>query len=132
MKKAVLWDLGGVILSSPFEAFNRYEAEHVLPTDFIRTVNATNPHENAWALLERSEITIDEFYEAFALESETLGWRVPGADVLRWIEDIPFSETRNYVQRVLENAVVYDMINPNRSGAPQPGRLSAYLGQRAP
>jgi soluble lytic murein transglycosylase len=58
--------------------------------------------------------------------------RLPGADVLRWIEDIPFSETRNYVQRVLENAVVYDMINPNRSGAPQQGRLSAYLGQRAP
>jgi len=58
--------------------------------------------------------------------------RLPGADVLRWIEDIPFSETRNYVQRVLENAVVYDMINPNRSGTPQQGRLSAYLGQRAP
>ena len=56
MMKAVLWDFGGVILTSPFEAFNRYEAEHGLPTDFIRPVNATNPHDNAWALLERSEI----------------------------------------------------------------------------
>ena len=56
--------------------------------------------------------------------------RLPGADVLRWIEDIPFSETRNYVQRVLENAVVYEMINPNRGG--QQRRISAYLGQRAP
>ena len=82
MMKAVLWDFGGVILSSPFEAFNRYEAEHALPTNFIRTVNATNPHENAWALLERSEITIDEFDEAFAVEAAALGWRVPGADVL--------------------------------------------------
>ncbi|MEA3185116.1 MAG: putative hydrolase of the superfamily [Ilumatobacteraceae bacterium] len=82
MKKAVLWDFGGVILSSPFEAFNRYEAERGLPNDFIRSVNATNPHDNAWALLERNEITIDEFDDAFAAEAEALGWRVPGADVL--------------------------------------------------
>jgi peptidoglycan lytic transglycosylase len=56
--------------------------------------------------------------------------RMPGTDVLRWIEDIPFSETRNYVQRVIENAVVYDMINPNRGA--QQRRVSSYLGQRAP
>jgi soluble lytic murein transglycosylase len=54
--------------------------------------------------------------------------RLPGADVVRWIEDIPFSETRNYVQRVLENAVVYDLINPNRGGDGR-NRLSYYLGQ---
>ena len=63
MKKAVLWDFGGVILSSPFEAFNRYESLHGLPTDFIRSVNATNPHGNAWAMLERSDVTGPEFDE---------------------------------------------------------------------
>ncbi len=52
MIRAVLWDFGGVILSSPFEAFNRYEAANGLPADFIRSVNATNPDTNAWALLE--------------------------------------------------------------------------------
>ena len=56
--------------------------------------------------------------------------RMPGTDVLRWIEDIPFSETRNYVQRVLENAVVYETLNPNRQSGQR--RLSNYLGQRAP
>lgn len=79
---AVLWDFGGVILSSPFEAFNRYEAEHGLPTDFIRTVNATDPHTNAWARLERSEVSPSEFDAVFAAESEALGHRIPGADVL--------------------------------------------------
>ena len=54
--------------------------------------------------------------------------RLPGADVLRWIEDIPFSETRNYVQRVIENTVVYDVME-QRAGA-SPVRISAYLGQR--
>jgi putative hydrolase of the HAD superfamily len=82
MITAVLWDFGGVILSSPFEAFNRYETEQGLPLDFIRTVNATNPDANAWARLERNEIGPDGFDEAFASDSEALGHRVQGADVL--------------------------------------------------
>ena len=80
--RAVLWDFGGVILSSPFQAFNRYESEKGLPRDLIRRVNATNPDTNSWALLERSEITPGEFDAMFAAESEALGHRVPGADVL--------------------------------------------------
>ncbi len=80
--KAVLWDFGGVILSSPFEAFRRYEATHGLPQDIIRTVNAKNPDNNAWALLERNDITPSQFDSLFAEESETLGYRIPGADVL--------------------------------------------------
>ncbi len=82
MIRAVLWDFGGVILSSPFEAFNDYEDAHGLPRDFIRTVNATDPHDNAWARLERTEIDADAFDRAFAEESAALGHRVPGADVL--------------------------------------------------
>ena len=80
--QAVLWDFGGVILSSPFEAFNTYEAEKGLPLDLIRRVNSTNPHSNAWALLERNDIGPQEFDSLFATESEALGHRVPGADVL--------------------------------------------------
>lgn len=80
--RAVLWDFGGVILSSPFEAFNRYEDAHGLPRDFIRSVNATDPDTNAWARLERSELTPAGFDEAFAEESARLGHRVPGAAVL--------------------------------------------------
>lgn len=53
--------------------------------------------------------------------------RRPGADVVDWIEDIPFSETRNYVQRVVENAMVYDLINP--AGSRSGGRVSYFLGQ---
>jgi soluble lytic murein transglycosylase len=55
--------------------------------------------------------------------------RMPGVDVIRWIEDIPFSETRGYVQRVLENAVVYDTMHPNRARTPVTTRLSSYLGK---
>ena len=82
MIKAVLWDFGGVILTSPFEAFRRYEREHNLPQDFIRAVNAADPHTNAWALMERSEVTPQQFDDLFAIESAALGHRVSGSDVL--------------------------------------------------
>jgi soluble lytic murein transglycosylase len=54
--------------------------------------------------------------------------RMPGVDVIEWIEKIPFSETRNYVQRVVENAMVYDLMNP--SGSRSGGRVSYFLGTR--
>ena len=82
MIRAVLWDFGGVILSSPFEAFRAYEGQRGIPHDFIRTVNATDPDVNAWARLERAELDHAEFDVAFATESAALGHEVPGADVL--------------------------------------------------
>lgn len=82
MHRAVLFDFGGVIVSSPFESFNHYEREHGLPNNFIRSINSLDPHENAWARLERSEISHSEFDQLFAAESENYGYRVSGADVL--------------------------------------------------
>lgn len=55
--------------------------------------------------------------------------RMAGIDVIKWIEKIPIFETRNYVQRVLENAVIYDVLHPHRSRMPAVNRLSAYLGK---
>src|SRR5580658_8333488 len=82
MVEAVIWDFGGVLTTSPFEAFRRYERERGLPRDFLRAVNAKNPDVNAWARFERSEIDAEAFDAAFAEESETLGARVPGRDVI--------------------------------------------------
>ena len=80
--EAVIFDFGGVITSSPFEAFNRYEAAHKLPENFIRTINATNPDTNAWALFERSDIDAAAFDGAFREEARAAGHDVGGADVL--------------------------------------------------
>ena len=73
MIKAALFDFGGVILSSPFDAFARYESDQGLPEGFIRGLNATNPDTNAWARLERSEVTFDEFCELFEHEATEAG-----------------------------------------------------------
>ena len=80
--EAVIWDFGGVITSSPFEAFSRYEVERNLPVDFIRRINATDGDRNAWAQLERAEISADEFDTVFAAEARAAGHEVRGADVL--------------------------------------------------
>jgi putative hydrolase of the HAD superfamily len=81
--RAVLWDFGGVILSSPFEAFNRYEAEIGLPNDFIRSLNARNGDTNAWARMERSEVSLEGFVALFEEEARQQGHRLDGWRILQ-------------------------------------------------
>ena len=59
--KAVLFDFGGVITASPFEAFTRYEKAVGAPDGIIRAINSTNPNENAWAQMERNESASTNF-----------------------------------------------------------------------
>ena len=80
--EAVIFDFGGVLTSSPFEAFARYETERGLPVDIIRRTNAANHLENAWAKFERAEVDIDTFDKLFAEELRALGAEVRGRDVL--------------------------------------------------
>jgi putative hydrolase of the HAD superfamily len=80
--KAVLFDFGGVILSSPFEAFNAYEREVGLAPDTIRTINATDPDHNAWARFERGELDPDGFARVFEQEAAALGHTVDARRVL--------------------------------------------------
>jgi putative hydrolase of the HAD superfamily len=82
MIEAVIWDFGGVITSSPFEAFARYEQERGLPADIIRRTNAENHFENAWAKFERAEVDLATFDELFAKESRALGAEVRGREVV--------------------------------------------------
>lgn len=82
MIKAVLWDFGGVVTSSPFEAFNRYELANNIPLDFIRTTNATDPDNNAWAKFESSRISVLQFDTVFAEETRARGHEISGRKVL--------------------------------------------------
>ena len=80
--QAVIWDFGGVLTDSPFVAFNRFEAERGLPRDFLRSVNARNHLDNAWARFERNEIDLDTFDSAFRKESAALGHPVGGRETI--------------------------------------------------
>jgi putative hydrolase of the HAD superfamily len=82
MIRATLWDFGGVILSSPFDAFSRYEEQCGLPDGFIRQLNATNHHSNAWAHLERGDVTFDEFCDRFEREARQAGGDLDARQVM--------------------------------------------------
>jgi putative hydrolase of the HAD superfamily len=116
MFAAVLWDFGGVILSSPFEAFEAYESANGLPRGFIRSVNATNPDDNAWARLERSDVTALEFDALFADEAETLGHRVPGEDVLGLLAGSVRPEMVTALDRVIAAGYTTACLTNNVSG----------------
>ena len=95
---AILWDFGGVFTTSPFDAFARYEREHNLPERFIRTINATNPEDNAWAKFESSSVDLDEFDSLFAAESAAQGHEIPGKDVIALLS----GDIRPRMHRVLQ------------------------------
>ena len=82
MIEAVIWDFGGVLTTSPFEAFARFEKQRGFPADIIRRTNAANHLENVWAKFERAEIDVEAFDKLFAEESRVLGAEVRGKEVL--------------------------------------------------
>lgn len=95
---AVLWDFGGVITTSPFDAFNAFETARGIPRDFIRGVNARNHETNAWAQFESSRITVDEFDALFAAETAAQGHAIRGHEVIALLD----GEIRPHMVTVLE------------------------------
>ena len=118
MVSAVLFDFGGVILSSPFDAFAAYERRAGLPPDFIRLVNSTDPDRNAWARLERNDCCIDEFVVAFEAEAAALGHRVDGRAVLACLEGELRPQMVQTVRRCREHAATALLTNNIVTGSP--------------
>jgi putative hydrolase of the HAD superfamily len=79
---AVLWDFGGVITESPFDAFARYERRRGLPEGFLRGLNATNPDNNAWARMERTDVSVERFCELYEDEARAAGHEISAVAVL--------------------------------------------------
>ena len=116
MFKAVLWDFGGVITSSPFEAFNRFEADHGLPQDFIRGINATNPETNAWAQLESNQVSVDEFDDLFATEARDKGHEVRGRQVLELLSGDIRPEMVTALKRIKQDHAIGCITNNVNTG----------------
>ena len=84
--KAIIWDFGGVITSSPFDAFNEFEEVNGLPKDIIRTINSENSDMNAWAQFESNSITIDQFDDLFLKEAKAKGFDIKGRDIIKLLK----------------------------------------------
>ncbi|MEY2454772.1 MAG: putative hydrolase of the superfamily [Acidimicrobiaceae bacterium] len=120
--RAALFDFGGVISTSPFEAFTRYEREHGLPDDFLRGLNATNPDENAWARHERNELTFDEFCEAYEGEALGAGHTIDAREVIGCLAGDLRPEMLEAIgrchERLRTGLITNNMAAMNDAGAP--------------
>jgi putative hydrolase of the HAD superfamily len=130
--EAVIWDFGGVFTSSPFEAFNRYEAENGLPKNLIRRINATDPDTNAWALFERNEVDTAGFDELFLKESTALGHPVPGREVLPLLSGSlrprMVSALKACKQHFKVGCITNNMVTHHSPGADEPQRAAGAMG----
>ncbi len=72
--KAVIFDLGGVVFSSPMRAFSKLEQQHGLERNFLNRMIIRNGEESAWSKLERGLLSLDEqFYQSFDAEITQAG-----------------------------------------------------------
>jgi putative hydrolase of the HAD superfamily len=74
--RAVVFDLGGVVFPSPFEAFDEYDHAAGLSPGSVRALIRTSSETGAWASLERGALSMDEFFAALELEAEAAGFRL--------------------------------------------------------
>ncbi len=63
--RAVLFDLGGVVVGSPLHAIAAYERAHAISAGFINRVVVDTAPNGGWSRLERGELTLEEFYPVF-------------------------------------------------------------------
>jgi putative hydrolase of the HAD superfamily len=109
--RAVLWDFGGVVTTSPFDAFLQYERDNALPEGLIRTINSTNPDENAWARLERNDVDVEGFAPLFEAEAAALGHTVSGSAVLALLQGRVRPEMAEAVRRCADRLVCACLTN---------------------
>src|ERR1700694_5495554 len=74
--RAVIFDLGGVVFPSPFEAFDTYAHHNDLAAGTVRRLIRRSSEEGAWAALERGELDMGEFAIALEAEADAAGFRL--------------------------------------------------------
>jgi len=117
---AVLFDMGGVIVTGPFAGFARYEIDNDLPADTIRSINATNADSNAWARYERGEIDRDGFCRMYTLEAAAMGFRVDAEAVLTCMKSERVTEMIELLMRLrgqFKLAMITNNLHPMDRGA---------------
>jgi putative hydrolase of the HAD superfamily len=82
MYRAVIFDLGGVVFPSPFEAFDRYDVEAGLEPGSVRALIRASSEHGVWATLERGEVSMDEFFLGLEAEARAAGFALDAARLM--------------------------------------------------
>lgn len=124
MIRAVLFDLGGVIIRSPLEAFARYEREGGLPVGFLSTLLRQNPDGNAWARHERGEVTGDVFATLFEAEARAAGHPVDARSVIALMHGGVHPDMPPAIRRIREHGLRIALVTNNFPGSDTVGSLA--------
>ena len=128
----MLFDLGGVIFDSPFDAFARYETAAGLDPGFLRSLNATDPDANAWARFERGDLGPEEFAAAYEAEAAAAGGRIDARAVLAGLAGQPRPEmveaVRRCAQRLPTGAITNNFVGFGDGGAGARPEYEEVLG----
>jgi putative hydrolase of the HAD superfamily len=124
---AVLFDFGGVILSSPLEAFDAYEKREGLPPGVIRRINTTDPDDNAWAKLERGDVDADGFADLFRAEATAAGVDIDPYAVLALLVGEPRPVMVEALRRLRSAGLPIGLLTNNISPMPREGELGEVL-----
>jgi putative hydrolase of the HAD superfamily len=82
MYRAVIFDLGGVVFPSPFDAFDAYDRDAGLAPGTVRALVRTSSETGAWAALERGELALADFYDLLEREAAAAGFALDAAELM--------------------------------------------------
>jgi putative hydrolase of the HAD superfamily len=85
MYRAVIFDLGGVVFPSPFQAFDAYDRDAGLAPGTVRALIRTSSETGAWAALERGELALPDFYAQLEAEAVAAEFRLDAARLMAGI-----------------------------------------------
>src|SRR5438445_11701811 len=115
--RAVLFDLGGVVVGSPLEAIARYEAEQGIPAGFVNRVVVATGAAGAWSRLERGELTLEAFYPAFERGCAAAGHAIAARALMARVAEaaVPRPAVRGGLRRPRPRALL-PAAGPNHRG----------------
>jgi putative hydrolase of the HAD superfamily len=131
--RAVIFDLGGVVFPSPFEAFDVYDGRAGLDVGTTRAIVRVSSETGAWAALERGELTMAQFCAALDAEAAELGHTISTFKVMSTIGEMSGArpEMVNAIQRLREHGIRVGALTNNWAddrGAEGSERVGAFGG----
>jgi putative hydrolase of the HAD superfamily len=128
--RAVIFDLGGVVLDSPLHAIARFERAHGIPDGFVNRVVARTGPEGAWGQLERGLLDIAAFVPAFEAECAQAGQPLDARAMMEQIgaASAPRPLMLGAIRRIRDRGLLAAALTNNWVGGSQDEGTSALRG----
>lgn len=113
--RAVIFDLGGVVLGSPLHAIAAYERDLGIPAGFVNRVVVDSGPQGAWSRLERGELSMKAFHPAFEADCESRGHGLSGEELMRRVGEAaePRPKMLEAVRRIRTRGLVATALTNN-------------------